>query len=152
MRSRFDEQLKTLNAEMIEMGSLCEYAIASAIQALSTGDVSLAKKVPPIAADIDRKERDIETLCLKLLLQQQPVARDLRQISGALKMITDMERIGDQAEDIAEIVACLGGRTAPETIHIRHRDGDRQRRFLRPARRGAGAVGHRSRRYRRPLL
>ena len=119
MRSRFDEQLKTLNAEMIEMGSLCEYAIASAIQALSTGDVSLAKKVPPIAADIDRKERDIETLCLKLLLQQQPVARDLRQISGALKMITDMERIGDQAEDIAEIVACLGGRTAPETIHIR---------------------------------
>lgn len=119
MRSKFDEQLETLNAEMIEMGSLCEYAIAAAIEALSTGDTALAKKVPPIAADIDRKERDIETLCLKLLLQQQPVARDLRQISAALKMITDMERIGDQAEDIAEIVACLDGKTASETVHIR---------------------------------
>lgn len=119
MRSRFDEQLETLNREMIQMGSLCEYAIASAIEALSTGDTALAKKVPPIAADIDRKERDIETLCLRLLLQQQPVARDLRQISAALKMVTDMERIGDQAEDIAEIVACLNGRTAPEALRIR---------------------------------
>ena len=119
MRSRFDEQLETLNREMIQMGSLCEYAIASAIEALSAGDTALAKKVPPIAAEIDRKERDIETLCLKLLLQQQPVARDLRQISAALKMVTDMERIGDQAEDIAEIVTYLDGQTVPETIHIR---------------------------------
>ena len=119
MRSRFDEQLETLNREMIQMGALCEYAIASAIEALSAGDTALAKKVPPIAADIDRKERDIETLCLRLLLQQQPVARDLRQISAALKMVTDMERIGDQAEDIAEIVACLNGRTAPEALRIR---------------------------------
>lgn len=119
MRSRFDEQLETLHSEMIQMGSLCEYAIAGAIEALSTGDVALAKKVPPVAAEIDRKERDIETLCLKLLLRQQPVARDLRQISAALKMITDMERIGDQAEDIADIVASLDGRTALETVSIR---------------------------------
>ncbi|MBP1561145.1 MAG: phosphate signaling complex protein PhoU [Oscillospiraceae bacterium] len=119
MRNRFDEQLARLNTEMIEMGALCEEAIALASKALSTGDVSLSKKVAPISADIDRKERDIESCCLKLILQQQPVARDLRQISAALKMITDMERIGDQAEDIAEIITYLEGKTAEETIHIR---------------------------------
>lgn len=119
MRSRFDEQLSILNTEMIEMGALCEEAIALASKALTTGDISLAAKVVPISSDIDHKERDIESRCLKLLLQQQPVARDLRQISAALKMITDMERIGDQAEDIAEIITYLEGRTAEETVHIR---------------------------------
>ena len=92
MRNRFDEQLYELNREIIEMGAMCEEAIASAAKALTTGD-------------------DIEIRCMKLLLHQQPVARDLRLISAALKMITDMERIGDQAEDIAEIVTFLNGRT-----------------------------------------
>ena len=99
MRSRFDEQLNTLNTEMIEMGALCEEAIALASKALTTGNVALAENVAAISSDIDHKERDIESRCMKLLLQQQPVARDLRQISAALKMITDMERIGDQAEE-----------------------------------------------------
>ena len=110
MRSRFDEQLALLNRELIEMGALCEEVIALAAKAMEAGDVQLARKVGPLDAEIDQKERDIESLCLKLLLQQQPVARDLRQISAALKMITDMERIGDQAEDIAEIVTFLAGR------------------------------------------
>ena len=119
MRSRFDEQLNILNTEMIEMGALCEEAIALASKALTTGDVTLAENVSAISSDIDHKERDIEARCMKLLLQQQPVARDLRQISAALKMITDMERIGDQAEDIAEIITYLEGKTAEETVHIR---------------------------------
>ena len=102
MRSRFDEQLAQLERELIEMGALCEESIALAAKSL--GDGRLARQVAPLDTEIDRKERDIESLCLKLLLQQQPVARDLRQISAALKMITDLERIGDQAEDIAEIV------------------------------------------------
>ena len=110
MRSRFDEQLALLNKELIEMGALCEEVIALSAQSLTEGSTELAARVAPLDEEIDRKEREIESLCLKLLLQQQPVARDLRQISAALKMITDMERIGDQAEDIAEIVAFLGGR------------------------------------------
>ena len=112
MRSRFDEQLAQLHRELIEMGALCERVIALASRALTTGDKSLAQQVPPLDRDIDRKERDIENLCLRLLLHQQPVAGDLRRISAALKMITDMERIGDQAEDIAEIIQFLAGRSA----------------------------------------
>ena len=119
MRNRFDEQLAKLNTEMIEMGALCEEAIALASKALTTGNVDLAEKVVPISSDIDHKERDIESHCFKLILQQQPVAKDLRQISAALKMITDMERIGDQAEDIAEIITYLQGKTANETVHIK---------------------------------
>lgn len=119
MRIRFDEELGLLNHEMIEMGALCEEIIAFASSALTEGNVKLAAEVKPRGKEIDRKERDIETLCLKLLLQQQPVARDLRQISAALKMITDMERIGDQAEDIAEIAVFLNGRTAEEHTHLK---------------------------------
>ena len=111
MRSRFDEQLFELNREIIEMGAMCEEAIASAAKALTTGDMKLAEKVKANSSAIDQKEHDIEMRCMKLLLHQQPVARDLRQISAALKMITDMERIGDQAEDIAEIVTFLEGHT-----------------------------------------
>lgn len=109
MRSKFDKQLALLNTELIEMGALCEQAIAMAAKALKDRDYSLAKNVLPIDSEIDQKERDIENLCLKMLLQQQPVARDLRQISAALKMITDMERIGDQASDIAEIIKFMEG-------------------------------------------
>ena len=118
MRSQFDQQLAQLHRELIEMGALCEEVIALSSQALTEGDASLARRVAPLDRDIDRKERDIETLCLRLLLQQQPVARDLRQISAALKMITDMERIGDQADDIAEIILSRGDRllTADGTL------------------------------------
>jgi phosphate transport system protein len=107
MRNKFDEQLALLNKELIEMGALCEEVISMAAKALKTADKELAKRVAPLDSEIDQKERTIESMCLKLLLQQQPVARDLRQISAALKMITDMERIGDQAEDISEIVCFL---------------------------------------------
>ncbi len=105
VRNRFDTQLTLLNTEIIEMGSLCEEAISEAVKALIDNDKGLAKKTIETDKLIDQKEKDIEALCLKLLLQQQPVARDLRLISAALKMITDMERIGDQAADIAEIVS-----------------------------------------------
>ena len=111
MRNRFDEQLFELNREIIEMGAMCEEAIASAVKALTTGDMELAGRVKTNSRAIDQMERDIEGRCMKLLLHQQPVARDLRLISAALKMITDMERIGDQAEDIAEIVTFLNGHT-----------------------------------------
>ena len=111
MRNRFDEQLFEMNRELIEMGAMCEEAIASAVKALTTGDIALAKRVKDTSGFIDQKERDIESRCMKLLLHQQPVARDLRAISAALKMITDMERIGDQAEDIAEIVISIGNHT-----------------------------------------
>lgn len=107
MRSHFDEQLAQLNRELTEMGALCEEAIALATKSLVDCDKTLAARIAPLDGEIDQKERGIESLCLKLLLQQQPVARDLRQISAALKMITDMERIGDQAEDIAEIVTYM---------------------------------------------
>ena len=119
MRSRFDEQLALLNKDLIEMGAMCEEVIALAAKALLDGDPALAAKVAPLDTEIDQMERDIESMCLKLLLQQQPVARDLRQISAALKMITDMERIGDQAEDIAEIVTFLGGRGAENSALLR---------------------------------
>ncbi len=119
MRSRFDEQLAILNRELIEMGALCEEAIALAAKALTDKDKSMAAKVAAMDAEIDQKERNIESMCLKLLLQQQPVAKDLRQISAALKMITDMERIGDQAEDISEIVITLDGRYAENSALLK---------------------------------
>lgn len=107
MRSRFDEQLSSLNSALIEMGALCEEVIDIVTKSLADGNRHLAKKAAPLDCEIDRMERSIESMCLKLLLHQQPVARDLRMISSALKMITDMERIGDQAEDIAEIIGFL---------------------------------------------
>ena len=103
MRDRFNEQLEQLNVELIKMGALCEEAISAATKALLDGDDALRESAAAAEREIDQKERDIENLCMKLLLQQQPVARDLRAISAALKMISDMERIGDQAADIAEI-------------------------------------------------
>lgn len=120
MRSRLDEQLSILNREMIEMGALCEEVISLASAALTEGNEAFAAKVAPRDKEIDQKERDIEGLCMRLLLQQQPVAHDLRQISAALKMITDMERIGDQAEDIAEIVTFLNGRSPEGTFCLKN--------------------------------
>ena len=118
MRNKFDEQLKLLNEELNEMGARCESAIANSAKALLTGDKSLAEHAISIDSEIDQQEREIESLCLKLLLQQQPVARDLRQISSALKMITDMERIGDQAADIAEIISLANLKASDKTMHI----------------------------------
>ncbi len=111
MRKTFDEQLTLLHREMMEMGSLIERAIQSASQALIKQDLEAANQAMILEQEVDRKEREIESMCIKLLLQQQPVARDLRQISAALKMITDMERIGDQASDISGIVIFLKGQT-----------------------------------------
>ena len=107
MKNRFDRQLSTLNDELIEMGSMIEKSIETAIKALVNQDVDLARHAIEADEEIDRQERIIEDLCLKLLLQQQPVAKDLRLISSALKMITDMERIGDHASDISEITIGL---------------------------------------------
>ena len=107
MRSRFDEQLTQLNNRLIEMGALVERAIAEAAHALISQDVRAARGVIDGDQSIDEMEKEIESLCLKLILNQQPVARDLRQISTALKMITDLERIGDQASDISELCVYL---------------------------------------------
>lgn len=119
MRSRFDEQLLLLNRELIRMGALCEESIDLAAKALIANDTKALNDILPLDDEIDNMERSIEALCLKLLLQQQPVASDLRQISAALKMITDLERIGDQAKDIADIVASLNGRAVSECEDIR---------------------------------
>ncbi len=118
MRNKFDEQLATLNEELTQMGCLCEQAIALASKALLDKDDKLAREVIAADREVDQKERDVESLCLKLLLRQQPVARDLRQISAALKMITDMERIGDQAADISEIALILKDRDIEKADHI----------------------------------
>ena len=107
MRKHFDEQIARLGEEMIAMGAMVERTIEDACEALRLGDVVRARRIMEGDREVDRKEREIEALCLHLLLQQQPVARDLRQISSALKMITDMERIGDQAADISEIVTVM---------------------------------------------
>ncbi|MDR2533100.1 MAG: phosphate signaling complex protein PhoU [Oscillospiraceae bacterium] len=119
LRNKFDEQLQELNNKLIEMGELIEHSISTAVEALLTQNVELAATVKADERLSDKKEKQIETLCFELLLRQQPVARDLRIISAALKMITDMERIADQAEDIAEITKHLAGvkfKKQPEDI------------------------------------
>ena len=105
MRSMFDQQLKTLNEEMLYMGGICEDTIQQTIEALISGDVKKAHDLNNMMSQLTQQERSIENICLKLLMQQQPVARDLRTISSSLKMVTDMERIGIQACEIAEIIA-----------------------------------------------
>lgn len=118
MRSRFDEQLELLNVELIRMGALCEDAISYASRTM-LGEGNLAEQVYKTDREIDQKERDIENLCMRLLLKQQPVASDLRLVSSALKMISDMERIGDQASDIAEISSFIQTREVESNLHIR---------------------------------
>jgi phosphate transport system protein len=105
MRANFDEQLEILNQEMIRMGMLCETAISRASDSLLKYDMNEAKSLVELLEQINQKDREIETICLQLLLRQQPVARDLRTISAALKMVTDMDRIGVQSEEIGEIVS-----------------------------------------------
>lgn len=118
MRENLDTQLEKLNIELIKMGALCEEAISVAVQGMLTNDIKILEKVFSIDSDIDKIEGDIEHLCTKLILQQQPVARDLRQITAALKMISDMERIGDQAADIAEMVPYVIGNGTKSETHI----------------------------------
>lgn len=119
MRNRFDEQLHLLDEQLTQMGELCEAAIAKTTKALESSDREQAKAIITEDEEIDQLEKDIERLCLKLLLQQQPVAKDLRRISAALKMITDMERIGDQTSDIAEIIlSSKDWAPADEDIHV----------------------------------
>lgn len=119
MRNRFDQQLEQLNEDLIELGAMCKEAIADATTALLDSDKQARQKAFMVEYEIDHKERDIESLCMKLLLQQQPVASDLRQVSAALKMITDMERIGDQASDIAEIVQTTHLKAPGENIRLK---------------------------------
>lgn len=119
MRSRFDMQLEQLKLEMTSMGMLCENAIAKASHALLNCDAKAAGELPELLNQVTQKERDIEAICLRLLLQQQPVARDLRIVSAALKMVTDAQRIGTQSGDIAEIVAMGYIREIPEGLPIR---------------------------------
>lgn len=118
MRNRFDEQLEKLNVELIRMGALCEDVISQAAKTLETPTDEFRQIVYDTDHEIDRKERDIESLCMRLLLQQQPVASDLRLISSALKMISDMERIGDQAADIAEITRFIADSPLTSRVSI----------------------------------
>ena len=105
MRLQFDQQLRQLKAEMLDMGGMCQMAIQQIVESILNGDASRVKNIHEMMNEISQQERSIENICLKLLMQQQPVARDLRTISAALKMVTDMERIGIQACEIAEIIA-----------------------------------------------
>ena len=118
MRNKFDEQLQRLHVELIQMGAACEDAISAAAEALLKGNDFLVPAALEAERDLDRREREVENLCLKLLLQQQPVARDLREISAALKMISDLERIGDQAADIAELVSYVRVPDGSGVLHI----------------------------------
>lgn len=118
MRERFENQLMQLNTELITMGALCEEAIACAVKYLLEGNVKMKESAADIEKRTDRKERDIETLCMRLLLMQQPVAADLRTVSSALKMISDMERIGDQAYDISEIAEYIVNKPIRGRVHI----------------------------------
>lgn len=118
MRSRLEHQLDKLNRELTQMGALCEEAISAGIKALLECDRAMAQHAIACEEAIDAAEHTIEALCMKLLLQQQPVARDLRTISSALKLISDMERIGDQAADIAELSAQFATVAIPGRVHI----------------------------------
>lgn len=118
MRNKFDEQLMLLNSELMKMGALCEEAISYAVKCLTERNPQMKENAVDAEKQIDQKERDIESLCMKLLVHQQPVVTDFRLITSALKMISDMERIGDQAEDIAEIAEYVKDADLQTQIHI----------------------------------
>ncbi len=118
MRDRFQEQLMLLNKELVEMGALCEEAIRYAVNMLTEKNTQLKEKAIDAEKQIDRMERDIEALCMRLLMHQQPVATDFRMVTAALKMISDLERIGDHAEDIAEIAEYVSAVDLKSKIHI----------------------------------
>ncbi len=118
MRSKFDEQLNQLNDEMMRMGTMIEDSIEKAIDALVNQKVTLAEEIMARDEDIDRQQKKIESICFNLLMRQQPVARDLRTISAAMKMVTDMERIGDHAADISEITVMMGNQPYPFSLDL----------------------------------
>ena len=118
MRERFEQQMEILHTELIELGALCEQAIGRTYEVLLEGNQRAAEAIIKKDQVVDAKEREIEDLCFRIILQQQPVARDLRQVSAALKMITDMERIGDQASDIADITKYLENSELTQHVHI----------------------------------
>ena len=118
MRTKFDEQLKQLNDEMMQMGFMIQDSIQKAIESLVRQDVELAKTIIEGDLQADREQKRIEDICFNLLMQPQPVARDLRTISAAMKMVTDMERIGDQAADICEMTIMMAD--APYTFSLDH--------------------------------
>lgn len=118
MRSKFEEQLKMLNQEMMQIGTMIESSIQQAITALMDQDVELAKKIMESDREVDREQKKVEDMCFYLLMQQQPVAKDLRAVSAAMKMVTDMERIGDHAADISEMTVMMAG--APYTLDLSH--------------------------------
>lgn len=107
MRAKFDEQLNQLNQEMVQMGVMIEENIQTSIEALVRHNVEMAKEIVDKDVAVDQKQKQIEGICFDLLIQQQPVAKDLRAITAAMKMVTDMERIGDHAADISEITVLL---------------------------------------------
>lgn len=120
MRNKFDGQLMELNNEMIEMGQKIVMSISKAIDALTTKDEELAKKIMEEDVEVDRLQKQIENICFNLLIQQQPVARDLRTVTAAMKMVTDMERIGDHAADISEMTVLMGANSQIDKFdHIR---------------------------------
>lgn len=120
MRSKFDEQLAELNKEMINMGMMIERSISKAIEALNNKDETMAKEIMEGDSRIDQAQKKIENICFNLLIQQQPVASDLRTITAAMKMVTDMERIGDHAADISEMTIFMGKNSnVDEFEHIR---------------------------------
>lgn len=118
MRTKFDEQLFQLNQEMMHMGTMIEEAIQKAIEALVKQDVEIAKTILNGDEEVDREQKRIENICFNLLMQQQPVAKDLRVISAAMKMVTDMERIGDHAADIAEVTIMMAGQPYIEKLDL----------------------------------
>lgn len=120
IRTLFDDELSLLNTELIKMGALCERAVRSALNVYFLGKKADAETANKLEKEIDSKERDIEDLCMKLILRQQPVAGDLRLISSAIKMISDMERIGDQAQDIADIAININSEEINDPVHIRN--------------------------------
>ena len=118
MRTRFDQQLEKLHVELIKMGSLCEQAITLAASSLEVQEENTLHKVAALESEVDAKEREIEDICMRLLLQQQPVARDLRVISAALKLISDLERIGDQAADISDLTPYIVNSSIASKVQI----------------------------------
>lgn len=118
MRDRFEEQLKLLNKELVEMGALCEESIAYAVKVLTERDEKMRRNAIEAEKQIDHMEKDIESLCMRLLIEQQPVASDFRKVTSALKMISDLERIGDHAEDIAEIAVYVDPVDLKNQVHI----------------------------------
>lgn len=116
MRSKFDEQLNILNQKLIQMGQAIEKNIQEAIDALINQNVEKAKLIMTVDDEIDEMQREIENICFGLMIQQQPVAKDLRMITAAMKMVTDMERIGDHAVDISEMIEFLSERKQLDNV------------------------------------